>query len=252
MPDPLLLILAMDHRDSLEHELYRLTAPPTPVEAARIAADKLLVYRALLDAAAQLAPGARAGVLVDEQYGASVAELAQHVPTVELAMPIEASGHPWFQFAFGEDWRRHAEFFGTGHSKVLIRDNPGFDAADRAAQAADVAKVSTWARTSGRPLIVELLVPATDADLASVGKDALRYDAEVRPRLTVETIQYLQDAGVEPALWKVEGLETTADAQLVADAARRGGRAARLQRLPLLLRYSGAAPRRGGHRRLRL
>ncbi|MEO6117286.1 MAG: DUF2090 domain-containing protein [Pseudolysinimonas sp.] len=227
MSDPLLLILAMDHRDSLERELYRLTAPPTPVEAARIAADKLLVYRALLDAAAHLPAGARPGVLVDEQYGASVAELAQHVDTLDLTMPIEASGHPWFQFAFGESWKSHAEFFATDHSKVLIRDNPGFDAADRARQAAAIAAVSTWAHRASRPLIVELLVPATDADLASVGGDALRYDAEVRPRLTVQVIHELQDAGVEPALWKIEGLETTDDARTVAVAARRGGRDAR-------------------------
>ena len=227
MSDPLLLILAMDHRDSLERELYRLTAPPTPSEAARIAADKLLVYRALLDAAAQLPASARAGVLVDEQYGASVAELAQHVPTLDLAMPIEASGHPWFQFAFADDWRRHAEFFTTGNSKVLIRDNPGLKASDRHAQMAAVSRVSTWARKAGRPLIVELLVPATSADLASVGDDAARYDAELRPQLTVQVIHDLQDAGVEPALWKVEGLEATADAREVARAARRGGRDAR-------------------------
>jgi len=227
MSDPLLLILAMDHRDSLERELYKLTAPPTPAEAARIAADKLLIYRALLDAAAQLPAGARAGVLVDEQYGASVAELAQHVPTLDLAMPIEASGHPWFQFAFGDDWRRHAEFFAIGNSKVLIRDNPGFDESDRRGQAETLSKVSDWAREAGHPLIVELLVPATDADLASVAGDATRYDAELRPRLTVQVIHELQDAGVEPALWKVEGLEATADAREVARAARRGGRDAR-------------------------
>ncbi|MEP6844010.1 MAG: DUF2090 domain-containing protein [Pseudolysinimonas sp.] len=224
MSEPLLLILAMDHRDSLERELYQLTAPPTPVEAARIAADKLLVYRALLDAVAHLPESARPGVLVDEQYGASVAELAQLVPTVDLAMPIEASGHPWFQFAFGDSWMPHAEFFATDHSKVLIRDNPGFDASDRSRQAATIATVSAWARNAGRPLIVELLVPATDADLALVGGDAMRYDAELRPRLTIQVMTELQDAGVEPSLWKIEGLETTADARSIAEAARRDGR----------------------------
>lgn len=227
MSEPLLLILAMDHRDSLERELYRLTAPPTPVQAGRIAADKLLVYRALLDAVVQLGPDARPGVLVDEQYGASVAELAQQIPGVDLSMPIEASGHPWFQFAFGTSWKLHAEFFSTDHSKVLVRDNPGFDEADRRAQMSTVATVSTWARTAGRPMIVELLIPATDADLASVGGNALRYDRELRPRLTIQVIRELQDAGVEPALWKVEGLETTADAQAIADVARRDGRDAR-------------------------
>jgi myo-inositol catabolism protein IolC len=145
---------------------------------------------------------------------------------MDLAMPIEASGHPWFQFAFGDDWRVHAEFFATDHSKVLIRDNPGFTASDRSAQAGAVATVSAWAKTAGRPLIVELLIPGTDADLASVGGDALRYDRELRPGLTQQVIRELQDAGVEPALWKVEGPETTADAQAIADLARRDGRTA--------------------------
>ncbi|MES1170172.1 MAG: DUF2090 domain-containing protein, partial [Leifsonia sp.] len=158
--------------------------------------------------------------------GASVAELAQRVPAVDLAMPIEASGHPWFQFAFPEDWKAHAEFFGTDHSKVLIRDNPGFAASDRRAQMAAVAAVSAWAATAGRPLIVELLIPATDADLASVGGDALRYDRELRAGLTQQVIRELQDAGVEPALWKVEGAETTAEAQAIADLAHRDGRTA--------------------------
>jgi 5-dehydro-2-deoxygluconokinase len=225
-PADLLLILAMDHRDSLEKELYKLSAAPTPGEAARIAADKLLVYRALLDVTMQLPAGTRPGILVDEEYGASVAELAAADSAVDLAMPIEASGHPWFQFAFPGDWQGHAEFFATDHSKVLIRDNPGLDASDRSAQMANVATVSAWATTAGRPLIVELLIPATEADLESVGGDALRYDTEVRPRLTVQVIRELQDAGVEPALWKVEGLETTAAAQAIAEVAHRDGRTA--------------------------
>ena len=40
----------------------------------------------------------------------------------------------------------------------------------------------------------------------------------------MRAIGELQDAGVEPDIWKVEGLDTTADFRLVADAARAGGR----------------------------
>ena len=74
--DRVLLILAIDHHASLERDLYGLTAPPTPAQAARISADKLLVYQALLHAAGQLPANVQPGVLIDEQYGASVAELA--------------------------------------------------------------------------------------------------------------------------------------------------------------------------------
>ncbi|WP_158507223.1 2-deoxy-5-keto-D-gluconate 6-phosphate aldolase domain-containing protein [Subtercola sp. Z020] len=226
--DRLLFILAADHRDSLERELYKLTAKPTPQQAARIASDKLLIYRAVLDAAGELPAGVQPGILIDEQYGASAAELAASSGgTVNLSMPLEASGHPFFEFAYGDDWQRHGEFFGTDHSKVLVRDNPGFDPADREKQAETLAGVSAWAESSGHPLILELLVPATDADTAAVGGDSDRYDRESRPGLTVDVMHFLQDHGVSPAFWKIEGLETTDAAQAVARAAVRGGRAAK-------------------------
>ena len=222
--EPLLFILAMDQRDSIEQKLYELQSAPTPEQAASIAANKLLVYRGLLDAVPGLPEGGRPGFLVDEQYGGSPAVLAAADPAVDLAMPIEASGQEWFDFAYGHDWRSHAEFFGAKHPKVLIRDNPGLDPASRAEQADKVAVISAGARRTGREFIVELLVPAGDDDLAKVGGDTDRYDREVRPGLTVQAIEFLQDHGVEPSIWKIEGLAQREDAEKVAEAARRGGR----------------------------
>jgi myo-inositol catabolism protein IolC len=226
-PPRALLILADDHRDSLEKELYRLTAPPTDAQAARIRADKLLVYEALVDSTEQLPSGAQAGILVDEEYGADVAERAANSNgLINLSMPIEASGKDWFEFAYGDEWRQHAGFFATDHAKVLIRDNPSLPVSDRLQQAERLKVVSAWADETRHSLIVELLVPATDADLASVGGDKKRYDDELRPRLTLEVISFLQDNGADPALWKVEGMDTTEDAAAVAQLARRGGRVA--------------------------
>jgi myo-inositol catabolism protein IolC len=225
--DRALLILAADHRNSLERDLYGLSAPPAPVQAARIAADKLLIYQALLDAAATLPAEVQPGVLIDEQYGASAAELASRSGgAVNLSMPIEASGEEWFHFAYGEDWQAHAGFFATDHAKVLVRDNPGLDPVEREGQATRLAEVSAWAHAAGKSLILELLVPASDADTKAVGGDSARYDVELRPGLTVETIRYLQDHGVEPAIWKVEGLDRHDDAVAVVDVARRDGRQA--------------------------
>jgi myo-inositol catabolism protein IolC len=222
-----LLILAVDHRSSLERDLYGLTAPPTATQAARITADKLLVYQALLDAAAQLPPEGQPGILIDEEYGASVAELASRSSgAINLSMPIEASGEEWFHFAYGDDWRRHAEFFSTDHAKVLVRDNPGLDPSQREQQAGRLAQVSSWAASAGRPLILELLVPPTDEDNRTSGGDPRLFESAVRPSHMVTVIEYLQDHGVEPAIWKVEGLEHHDDAVAVTKAAIRGGRTA--------------------------
>jgi myo-inositol catabolism protein IolC len=223
-----LLILAIDHRNSLERALYGLTAPPTPAQAARVGADKLLVYQALLDAAAELPADVQPGILIDEQYGASVAELASRSDgAVSLCMPIEASGEEWFQFAYGKDWQRHAEFFATDHAKVLVRDNPGLDAGLRERQAQRLAQVSEWAAEANRSLILELLVPAAEADRNATAGSTDRYDDELRPAHTLEVMQFLQDRGVEPAIWKVEGLDRHEDAVAVQATAVRDGRHAR-------------------------
>jgi len=223
--DRVLLILAIDHRNSLERDLYGLNAPPTPPQAARINADKVIVYQALLDASAQLPRSVRPGILIDEQYGAGVAELAAATKgIVNLSMPIEASGQKWFHFAYGDDWKRHAEFFASDQVKILVRDNPDLDRDLREQQAERVAQVSAWAAAGKRSLIIELLVPPSDEDNYQDKDDQVRYDDSLRPKHVVAVIEYLQDRGVDPAIWKLEGLDAPEDAVTILQAARRGGR----------------------------
>src|SRR3984957_13482743 len=125
-----------------------------------------------------------------------------------------------------DDWRAHAALFATDFAKVLIRDNPGLEPGQRAAQAERRAKVSDWAAANDRALIVEVLVPPSPADLAAAGGNAATYDATLRPEHTVQVIEYLHDHGVGPALWGVEGLNHHEDAVAIAAAVKRGGRAA--------------------------
>ena len=70
----------------------------------------------------------------------------------------------------------------------------------------------------------ELLVPAEKAQLDRLKGDKKAYDLELRPKLMVQTIQQLQDAGVEPDVWKIEGLDRRADCEKIVAVARRGGR----------------------------
>ena len=65
-------------------------------------------------------------------------------------------------------------------------------------------------------------MPATDAQLESVGGDTDRYDAELRPELMRRAIEELQNAGIEVDIWKIEGVDERSDAETLAQQTRKG------------------------------
>ena len=226
--DPL-FILAMDHRESFGRTLFEVKHDdPDQAQVEAMRSAKLLIFQGLQVAQPKVTSG-RIGVLVDERYGQEVIDAVKsNADPMVLAVPVEASGHDWFTLEWGDQWLEHVESVKPDYAKVLVRDNPGFDTAQRDAQLTSLAQVSAGLRTVGVPLLYELLVPATDAQLAQAGHDAGVYDHDLRPGLVAQVIADNQAHGVEPALWKVEGLETVEAAQQVAAQAKAGGRTADL------------------------
>ena len=139
-------------------------------------------------------------------------------------MPVEKSGQKEFDFEYGEDFGAHIERYDPDFSKVLVRYNPGGDAEMNGRQAERLRRLSDWLHANDRRLLFELLVPAEEDQLASVDGDAGRYDAELRPDLMVRAIRELQDAGIEADVWKIEGVDSRADAERIAAQCREGGR----------------------------
>ncbi|MES2092241.1 MAG: DUF2090 domain-containing protein [Actinomycetota bacterium] len=225
---PDLLILAMDHRASLLRDVYGIDGDPTGEQIARVSAHKALIFDGLLTAIDEGVDASRVGVLVDERYGAAVAARAKDAG-IGLAMPIERSGESLFVLEYGTfgdgEWMRHVDEFAPDQVKVLVRDNPK-GSSNRMLQFDRLATVSTALRASGRAFLIELLVPATPSQFESVGSDVLRYDIELRPALTVQVIEEMQSEGIEPGIWKIEGLESEVDARAIVAAAQRDGRSA--------------------------
>jgi myo-inositol catabolism protein IolC len=220
--DPL-LILAMDHRDSFA-KLFGVTdREPSPSDEAAMRAAKRLIYHGVRDARSQL-DGGQAGVLVDEELGAAVLREARGDGLV-VAMPVEKSGQKLFELQYGDDTEAHIDEFAPDYVKVLVRMNPADGADDTARQLAALAALSKLLTERGTAFLFELLVPATDEQLQQAGGQH-EYDRDLRPELVTEVIAINQQAGVEPTLWKIEGLETTAAARAVVAAAKVGGRTA--------------------------
>ncbi|MFZ0251483.1 MAG: DUF2090 domain-containing protein [Acidimicrobiales bacterium] len=218
-----LYLLAFDHRGSFEKGLFGTEEPVSDEVKAGIADAKEIIFEGHLEAVKSGAvPAAAAGVLVDEEFGASVARKAKSAGT-PLAMPVERSGQEEFQFQYGDDFAVHIEAFDPTFAKVLVRYNPDGDAALNQRQTERLARLSRWLREHDRRFLFELLVPATTEQLDRYeGQSA--YDKELRPSLVVEVIQRLQSADVEPDVWKIEGLSEAEDCRRTVAQAQSGGR----------------------------
>ncbi len=218
-----LFVLAFDHRGSFQKKMFGISGEPDAEETRRIIDAKSVIFDGFTRAIAEGAPQSEAGILVDEQFGTDVARKARANGLI-LAMPVEKSGQNEFDFQYGDDFGAHIEEFDPAFSKVLVRYNPDGDAAMNQRQTERLKRLSDWLHDHDRKFLFELLVPAETEQLEAVGGDSERYDVEIRPGLMLRTITALQGAGVEPDIWKIEGIDRREDCERIAAQARSGAR----------------------------
>jgi myo-inositol catabolism protein IolC len=222
--DKPLYILPFDHRGSFQTKLFGWSGALTIHQTAQIAASKQVIYDGFKVALQSGVPEQKAGILVDEQFGAAILQNARGLGYT-TACPAEKSGQEEFDFEYGDEFAKHIEAIQPTFCKVLVRYNPEGDRALNTRQAAKLRRLSEYLYGKSSSLFMfELLVPAEKTQLEQVKGDKKAYDLQLRPRLMVETIEELQDAGVEPDVWKIEGLDSRKDCERVLTAARRGGR----------------------------
>jgi myo-inositol catabolism protein IolC len=220
--DGKLYILAFDHRGSFQKKMFGIEGDPTPEETERIADAKHLIYEGMVKATESGSLHEdQVGVLVDEQFGGTIPAEAKE-RGLKLAMPVEKSGQNEFDFEYGEQFGAHIEKFDPDFSKVLVRYNPDDEAELNQRQLERLKRLADWLHENDRKFLFELLVPATDEQLASVDGDTERYDAELRPELMRRAIAETQDFGCEVDIWKIEGVDAREDAEVLARQTRTG------------------------------
>ncbi len=219
-----LYILPFDHRGSFQTKMFGWTGALSAAQTAEIAATKQVIYDGFKAALQAGVPKQKAGILVDEQFGAAILRDGR-ANGYATACPGEKSGQEEFDFQYDEDFAKHIETFQPTFCKVLVRYNPEGDRALNQRQAARLKRLSDYLHTSGlSKFMFELLVPAEKSQLDRLKGDKKAYDVELRPRLMVETIREFQDAQVEPDVWKIEGLDRREDCEQIVAVARRGRR----------------------------
>jgi 5-dehydro-2-deoxygluconokinase len=221
--DRLLYVLPFDHRHSYEEQVFGFHEPLTADQIATVAASKQVIYEGFKKAVAAGIPKDRAAILVDQEFGAAILRDARQNGFL-TALSTEKSGQEEFDFEYGEQFAEHLDEFQPTFAKVLVRYNPQGDPEHNRRQTARLKRLSDDCVKSGRLLMFELLVPPEPAQLQHFKGNKRDFDLQLRPQLMIEAIQQIQDAGVEPAIWKIEGLDQREDCVNIVAAVRRGGR----------------------------
>jgi myo-inositol catabolism protein IolC len=220
-----LYILPFDHRGSFQKKMFGWDGALNPQQTAEIAAAKRVIYEAFTAAIHAGVPKEKAGILVDEQFGAAILGDAS-AEGYSTCCPAEKSGQEEFDFEYGEDFQKHIEAFHPTFCKVLVRYNAEGDQELNRRQTARLKRLSEYLHSnkSRSRFMFELLVPAEKSQLERFQGDKKAYDLQLRPQLMGQAIEQLQDAGVEPDVWKIEGLDRRDECEKIVAAARRGGR----------------------------
>lgn len=221
--DQPLYVLPFDHRSSFEKTLFGWNGPLSQEQTDRIAASKRVIYDAFRLAVQQEGGDKRAGILVDEQFGATILRDARADGFI-TCLPAEKSGQEEFEFEYGDAYAQHIEAFDPTFVKVLVRYNPESDEQMNRRQAARLKQLGDYVHAHDRRLMFELLVPMTHEQSDRLEGDSRLYDHDLRPSLMIAAIKELQNAGVEPDVWKIEGLDRRDDCAEVVKVARRDGR----------------------------
>lgn len=218
-----LYILPFDHRHSYLKNLFHWQEPLKAGQIPEVVASKQVIYDGFKVAVAAGVSKDRAGILVDEEFGAAILRDATKHSYI-TCMSTEKSGQEEFEFEYGDNFARHIEEFDPMFGKVLVRYNPEGDSGMNKRQTERLRQLSEYLARTKRLFMFELLVPPEKAQLQSLDGNRSAYDLELRPKLMIQTILTLQDAGVEPDIWKIEGLDRRKDCEKIIETAQRGGR----------------------------
>lgn len=218
-----LFVQPFDHRGSFTKGFFGLQGQPEIGVAADqhgpVADAKTLVYRGLLRAIELGVPADTVGILIDTQFGSAIIADAKR-RGIPVSICVEKSGQPIFDFEYGSAWQDHLRFVRPDIVKVLVRHHPKVDDAGRREQMVRLKQISDFIHASDDAYYMfELLVPASTDEDKALGD---RYDVEMRPKLMIEAIKEIQDFGIEPDIWKIEGLDRVEDAKAVSAATREG------------------------------
>ena len=208
-----LYVLPFDHRGSFAKMFGFEHGNLTESQSAALKDYKHLIYEGFL-AALKLGISKKDGaILVDEEFGAKIHEEARAAGITRI-LTVEKSGQDEFDFEYGDKFREHIENIKPDYVKVLVRYNPDGDKESNKRQIERLKIMSDFCAESrsissgqaGYKFMFELLAVPTGEQLAEVGGQE-EFEKSLQWKVMRKSIEELRRGGVDPDIWKIEGLE---------------------------------------------
>lgn len=193
-----LLILPFDHRASFAKMFGFVNL--TSEEKDYIISAKKLIYEAFRKAVEQGALKDQAAILVDEEYGDEILKDAINQEFITI-LTTEKSGQDGFEFEYGENFAQHIEIYKPIFVKALIRYKPYLDWTK-------LKILSDYCHAHGYKFLLEVLLGLNTLNAQNL----------------IPAIDALRQKGIEPDVWKMEGMETKNDYELVVAKIKEGER----------------------------
>lgn len=218
-----LFILPFDHRSSFVKLFGFTNAQLNSEEKEIITKAKEIIYTSFQRAVDRGISKEQAAILIDEEYGDKIIRDAIN-QNYNVILTTEKSGQKEFTFEYGEEFEKHIEKYAPNFVKALIHYNPNDDPLSKMRQQQKLEILSNYCHQNSYKFLLEVLITPTEQQLKDVSGNIERYDIETRPNLTARAIEELQNASVEPDIWKIEGMQNEDSYKIVALQAQKGER----------------------------
>jgi len=219
-----LFILPFDHRSSFIKGLLQKEESQLLNEDKQfVKSQKQLIYQAFQKAIGLGVPKEEAAILVDEEYGEEILKDAS-VHAFNILLTTEKSGQKEYAFQYGENFGEHIKKYSPLFAKALIKYNPQDSDDSKKRQQQTLKILSDFCKNNSLKFLIEPLIHPTEDQLAQAGGDKEKYINFQRPFLAVKLIEELQDSGVEPDVWKIEGTKSREGYEAMVKAAQRNNR----------------------------
>lgn len=184
-----LFILPFDHRSTFTTTLLGFEYPPkTALQKKAVKEMKQVVFDAFLLAHNQYEHSEDMAILVDEEFGASILKEAQK-QLIPFVVSVEKSGQLFFQFEYGNAFGTHINKWNPSYVKALVR----FD--ERQKQGNEIQnkrlkRLNDFCIEKDQKWLIEPLMTGKGSQFNQMKT----------------CIKQMRKAGIDPDVWKVEGL----------------------------------------------